>query len=88
MVNYNGPDRGYEEQVQMMATSIEKDRREVAGKAAHEIVMTVSWPWTERQKRAWYIGVLADTGWLMMDYLESATIEQLQDDYKSIYGSR
>jgi hypothetical protein len=72
----------------MMNNAIEQARREVAGKIAHDLVMEVAWPWTDRQKRLWYIGVLADTGWLLMDYLESATIDQLQADYKSIYGSR
>lgn len=72
----------------MMDNAIEQARREVAGKIAHDLVMEVAWPWTERQKRLWYIGVLADTGQLLMDYLESSTMENLQADYKSIYGSR
>lgn len=67
---------------------VEKGRRDEAGKIAHDLVMNVKWPWTDRQKRLWYIGVLADTGWLMMDYIEAMTIEQLQDEYKSLYGSR
>lgn len=49
---------------------------------AHNIVMTVEWPWTEREKRLWFIGVLAD--FYTREYLEKATIEQLQKAHDEI----
>lgn len=66
----------------------EKERREAAGQIAHEIVMTVDWPWNERQKRLWYIGVLADTGWLMMNDLEQASMDQLIEWHREIFYTR
>lgn len=66
----------------------EAHRRIVAHNIAIDIVETVQWPWTDRQKRLWYIGFLAGTGWLLMDSLEEATIEQLQEWHREIVGTR
>lgn len=53
---------------------------------AHEqaiwLVENVSWPWTERQKRQWFIGVLA--GVFTREFLEAATMEQLQEAHREL----
>jgi len=55
-------------------------------KESHEyalyLVQNVNWPWTERQKRLWYIGVLA--GLFDRKSLEEADINQLQDWHKEV----
>jgi hypothetical protein len=48
---------------------------EAHARALH-IVTNVKWPWTDREKRLWYIGVLA--GAITREGLENASLEQLQ----------
>jgi hypothetical protein len=63
-------------------------RRELAGKIAHNLVMTVDWPWNDRQKWLWYVGVLADTGWYMMDALERMSLDQLQEEHRKVWNGK
>jgi hypothetical protein len=67
------------------ANKEEIKRREMAGLIAHNLVMTVDWPWNDRQQWLWYVGVLADTNRFMMDYLESLSIDQLQTEYRKTF---
>lgn len=55
---------------------------EAAKEESHRLVMTVDWPWTERQKRLWYIGILADH--FTRAQLEAADIDQLQIWHKRV----
>jgi hypothetical protein len=50
---------------------------------AMEIVKHVAWPWTDREKRLWYIGVLA--GAIAQTALEAASLDELQIWHKELF---
>lgn len=77
--------KGEEVMVYKLGDDNEMMERDMAGHIAHSLVMTVDWPWSDRQKRMWYIGVLADTDQYFMDELKNMTIEELQVQYKVQY---
>lgn len=61
------------------------DDREWAEQAhdiAIYIVENITWPWTERQKRLWFIGVLA--GDFERAFLENATMAELQKAHDEV----
>ena len=60
----------------------EEEWAEKAHEIAIEIVMTVNWPWTDRQKRLWYVGILA--GIYNRKALEDATMAELQEWHRDL----
>ncbi len=52
---------------------------------AHAVVMSAEFPWTNREKRLWYIGMLA--GLFTRKALEAATVEQLIEWHKDVTHS-
>lgn len=61
----------------------EKDWVHYAHEQAIWIVENVKWPWTDRQKRQWFIGVLA--GWFTREALEAASMDQLQEWHRETH---
>lgn len=72
------------DKIDLIAALDDIAERKKAYEAAIHIVETVVWPWTERQKHLWYIGVLAKYTSYPLSVLENASIEELQELHREI----